>query len=215
MEKFEHVKDTLLQFFLYAHVTCGMTALLTGFVSIVTEKGRKVHRTSGKIFFVAMILVAVSAFIIAVAKSNSFLLAISIFSFYLNFFSYRALKNKHAKHKWFDWLVIVLSTATCVYMIATMQIVLVVFGCLLAYVLMGNVLPQWQGEEKLKEVRRKRMLAHIGNMMGAYIATVTAFAVVNINFVKPGWLVWLTPTAIGLPIVSYYTRVWKKKLKLD
>ena len=67
----------------------------------------------------------------------------------------------------------------------------------------------------LKEVRKRKMLAHIGNMMGAYIATVTAFVVVNINFVKPGWIVWLLPTALGLPVIMCYTRVWKKKLKLD
>jgi uncharacterized membrane protein len=209
------MRETALEIFLYTHIACGMTALLTGFISIATEKGKKVHRKAGKVFFVAMILVAISAFVISIVKSNSFLLAIGIFSFYLNYFGYRALKNRNAKFKWFDWLVIAVSAATSGYMISTLNIVLVVFGVLLAYLLVANALPQLQGEEKLKEVRKRKMLAHIGNMMGSYIATVTAFVVVNINFVKPGWIVWLLPTALGLPVIMYYTRVWKKKLKLD
>ena len=209
------MRETALEIFLYAHIACGMTALLTGFISIVTEEGKKLHRKAGKVFFVAMILVAISAFVISIVKSNSFLFAIGVFSFYLNYFGYRALKNSSAKFKWFDWLVIAISVVTSAYMISTLNIVLVVFGVLLAYLLISNALPQLQGEEKLKEVRKRKMLAHIGNMMGAYIATFTAFVVVNINFVKPGWIVWLLPTALGLPVIIYYTRVWKKKLKLD
>ncbi len=208
------MNELALRLFLYAHIAAGGTALLSGLVAILTAKGGKVHKTSGKIFFAAMLAVAISALVIAIAKGNSFLLAIGVFSFYLNYFGYRVLKNRDGKFKWFDWVVVLFSVAAAVYMVSSMQIVLTVFGVLLAYLLVGNVLPQLQGAEKIKEARRKRVLGHLGYMMGTYIATLTAFLVVNINFVKPGWIIWLLPTALGLPIIIYYNRVWKEKLKL-
>jgi uncharacterized membrane protein len=199
---------------LYAHIVGGTLALLTGLISLSTKKGGKVHRTSGKVFFVAMILVAVSAFVISIAKNISFLLAVSVFSFYMNYTGYRALKNIEVKFKWFDWLVAIFSVATALYMISTFTIVLMVFGSILIFLIVTNTRVQFQSDEKLKEARRSRVLTHITNMVGTYIATTTAFLVVNINFVKPGWLLWLLPTLIGTPVIIYFSRIWTKKLKL-
>ncbi len=209
------MNELALRLFLYAHIAAGGTALLSGLVAILTAKGGKLHKASGKVFFAAMLAVAISALVIAVAKGNSFLLAIGVFSFYLNYFGYRVLKNRDAKFKWLDWVVVLFSVAAAVYMVSSKQIVLTAFGVLLVYLLAGNILPQLQSAEKIKEVRRKRVLSHLGYMTGTYIATLTAFLVVNINFVKPGWIVWLLPTAVGLPVIIYYNKVWKKKLKLE
>jgi hypothetical protein len=50
---------------------------------------------------------------------------------------------------------------------------------------------------------------HMGKMLGAYIATVSAFSVVNFAFLPP-LIRWLWPTAIGVPgifiWISYYRR---------
>ena len=213
MEGCTHVKEQLLPILLYAHIAAGGTALLTGLTAIVAAKGGKVHKRSGKIYFYAMLLVALSALVISVVKSNAFLLVISIFSFYLNYFGYRALKNKAVKFAWYDWVVVVFSAATSLYMLYTRNIVLLAFGALLLSLLARAVWVQFGNEEQLKEARRTRILSHSGNMLGSYIATVTAFAVVNINFVKPGWIVWLLQTALGLPAILYYNRKWKAKLK--
>lgn len=207
------MKEQLVPVLLYAHIFAGGTALLSGLVAIVTTKGNKVHRRAGVVYFYAMLLVALSAFIISVAKSNMFLLAISIFSFYLTWFGYRAIKNRQAKFVWYDWAVVVFSATTALYMIYSRNIVLVAFGLILIMLASRNTQAQLSGEEKLKETRRLRLLAHSGNMLGSYIATVTAFAVVNINFVKPGWIVWLLPTVLGLPAILYYNHKLKATLK--
>lgn len=199
---------------LYVHIISGSLALITGFLSLATDKGSRVHRTCGKIFFFSMIVVAASAFVISVVKNISFLLAISVFSFYMNYTGYRALKNREVKYKWFDWLVVGLSVVTAFYMLSTGAIVLMAFGSLLLFLIFLNTRIQFQREEKMIEAKRKRVLTHITNMTGTYIATTTAFLVVNINFVKPGWVLWLLPTAIGTPIIIYFGRVWRKKLNL-
>jgi ABC-type enterochelin transport system permease subunit len=56
---------------------------------------------------------------------------------------------------------------------------------------------------------------HIGMMMGAYIATFTAFVVVNINDFQPAWVPWLLPTFFGVPISIYFTRKFTPTKKLN
>lgn len=205
------MRDTILKLFLYMHIAAGALALLTGAVSLLTSKGGKVHRRSGLVFFYSMLAVALSAFIISVVKSNPFLLAISVFSFYLNYTGYRVLKNKTGIYQWFDWSITTLTAATALYMISTTTVVLMVFGVLLCFILFRNTSAQFKGEEKIKEARKKKLQTHLGNMSGTYIATVTAFMVVNVNFVKPGWTVWLLPTAVGLPFIFYQLRKYAPK----
>lgn len=136
------------------------------------------------------------------------MLAISVFSFYLNYTGYRALKNKTGRYKWFDWAIAVLTLATTLYMISTATLVLVAFGALLCLILFRNTSAQFKGEEKMKEARKKKLLIHLGNMSGTYIATVTAFLVVSVNFVKPGWLL---PTAVGMPFIFYRLKKYTPK----
>ena len=100
-------------------------------------------------------------------------------------------------------------------MVATWSLPLSVFGAVLLYLLFKNIQPQLGSKEELMQLQKEKVLHHINNMMGAYIATVTAFLVVNINFVKPGWVLWLLPTAIGIPIILYYNKIWKQKLKVQ
>lgn len=213
MENPESVNNLLLDAFLYLHIFAGFLALANGLVALIVEKGAWTHRMAGRIFFVSMIAVAISALIISVTKSNYFLLAIAVFSFYMNYTGYRALKNKEVKYKWFDWTVSISAALIAVFMILSLKMVLMVFGAFLLLLLYQNLSTQFLSEEKMKEERKKRIIVHIRNMAGAYIATSTAFMVVNINFVKPGWIIWLLPTALGTPIIIYYTRLWKKKLQ--
>lgn len=213
MENPESVNNLLLDAFLYLHIFAGFLALANGLVALIVEKGAWTHRMAGRIFFVSMIAVAISALIISVTKGNYFLLAIAVFSFYMNYTGYRALKNKEVKYKWFDWTVSISAALIAVFMILSLKMVLMVFGAFLLLLLYQNLSTQFLSEEKMKEERKKRIIVHIRNMAGAYIATSTAFMVVNINFVKPGWIIWLLPTALGTPIIIYYTRLWKKKLQ--
>ena len=206
------MNETVYKILLYTHIGAGGLSLIAGAIALSVVKGGKVHRTAGKVFFIAMLFVSVSAFVIAIDKSLSFLLAISIFSFYMNYTGYRALKNREVKHKWFDWLPMVFSAFTVAYMFYSMNVVLLVFGALLLLFIVQDIRQQFQDEEGIKKARRLRVLQHISRMGGAYIATVTAFLVVNIKFVKPGWIVWLLPTVVGTLVITYFTRVWTKKL---
>jgi uncharacterized membrane protein len=179
---------------------------------MMAAKGRYVHRMSGLIYFISMNVVVASALYISVVKEIPFLLTIAIFSLYMNYNGYRVLKLKRYTYLLHDWLIVVIAVAGVAYMMYSRVPLLMIFGGILAAMLIQDVSKQFSQEDKKREYVRTKILTHIGRMVGAYIATVTAFLVVNISM-NPAWLLWLLPTLIGTPVIIYYTQVWKKRLK--
>jgi cytochrome bd-type quinol oxidase subunit 1 len=53
---------------------------------------------------------------------------------------------------------------------------------------------------------------HLSNMLASYIAAWTAFCVVTIGrLVHGGWVIWVLPTAIGVPAIASTTGYYKRK----
>ncbi|MES2556910.1 MAG: hypothetical protein V4604_12210 [Bacteroidota bacterium] len=192
---------------LIVHVVAGFAALGVGLGAILSKKGQRVHKLTGRTFFYLMLAVAVSAAVVSTIKLNEFLLLIAGFAAYQNIGGYRSVKNKQLKPNWIDWLATALGLVTSVFMIASLNIVLLVFGsiCLSLVVLdLRTYYAVFSG----KAIPKLAWLArHIGFMMGAYIATFTAFVVVNVQNVQPAWIPWLAPTVVGVPLMQYWT--WK------
>jgi hypothetical protein len=53
------------------------------------------------------------------------------------------------------------------------------------------------------------LLNHLQRMIGTYIASLTAFLVVNINF-NPAFVIWLAPTVLIVPLIVYWSRKYGK-----
>lgn len=219
----------MTQVILIIHILAGFTALVTGFVAITTQKGKRWHIRSGRIYFWSMILVAISAVSLSIIRPNIFLLFISLFSFYLTWSGYRAIrwKNKPLSDiaHIFDRLLVPLFFAAGIAMIAISlgavlkivqnpllqetKTILLVFGIIFA-VFTGRDLALRIGW--LNQSKFQWMFNHIQGMLAAYIATFTAFLVVNVTFL-PTAIVWLAPTAIGTPVIAYWVRKYKQKFK--
>jgi uncharacterized membrane protein len=203
--------ETIYKIFLGIHILAGFTALVTGFIAIVAPKGKKVHKISGLTFFIGMIMVCVSAILISLMKDNRFLLHIGIFSFYLVYSGYRSVKNKSLNPNIMDWVLLLTAFVNCLVMVLSGQLVLIVFGVLGASLatqdakLFYNIIKQ-------KEILKNQwLLRHISAMLGGYIATFTAFLVVNITLESAPWLPWLLPTIIGTPLIAFWTRKYQPK----
>jgi hypothetical protein len=61
--------------------------------------------------------------------------------------------------------------------------------------------------------------AHLSNMLASYIAAWTAFSVTTIGrFFHGSWVIWVLPTAVGVPAISltiaYYKRKFAPRKKL-
>ena len=68
---------------LILHILAGSIGLLTGTVAMAVRKGGKLHRASGNVFTAAMLILAASAFCLAILKSQQGNIVGSVGTFYL------------------------------------------------------------------------------------------------------------------------------------
>lgn len=215
---------------LILHIFSGFLALACGAIAIATKKGKGIHVTVGRVYFWSMIIVATTSLYLSVVNIIPFLFLIAIFSFYLTWSGYKAIhwKNKSLPTAvyWFDVLtthivalfgvvMVTLSVLTWFGIhfneaISSLHIVLLVFG-------IGSLI--FTGEDlKLLYSNKSSskflwMYTHIGRMLGAYIATFTAFLVVNGTFFPSHLIAWLGPTIIGTPLIFYWIGKYRNKLE--
>src|SRR5690554_3566954 len=212
--------ETFIQTTLFIHAFAGGLALISGFAAILSKKGQKLHIKSGSIYFWSMMTVIVTAIIMALLRDNSFLQSIAVFSFYLAFTGKRLLRYKKAiSPKPIDWIISSIALVVAIGMlIAAAKImlligfaeeapVLLVFGFFLFSMCFQDLIKM----KRKKFVKNAWLFDHIGRMCGSFIATSTAFIVVNFSMI-PAWVLWLLPTAIGTPLIFMVSAKWRRKI---
>lgn len=198
--------EITLKLSLWIHIAAGMIALVSGAIAIGSKKGQKIHKLNGKIYFWTMIAVVATGLIISIYKDITFLLLIAIFSLYMTFTGYRVLQKKSGNANIVDWLMAIAGLITVIYMLISLNVILIVFAVILA----TFVIPDLLRFLKIISISKNlHLILHISRMMGAYIATVTAFIVVNVSF-NPAWVIWLAPTAVGSIAINYFIRKYNK-----
>ncbi len=191
---------------LVVHVLTGLFGLLAGTIIMFIRKGGKWHRKLGTLFFYCLLGVSFSAITLALINPSTFLLLIGGFTLYQGLTGYRAVKVRLKKIGLADVLISALGAVSAVPMLLSGQLVLQVFGGICALLVVRDI-------TMFRSCLRKKPLPnmlwlqrHIGHMMGSYIAMVTAFLVVNFSGATAYDLViWLAPTAIGVPLLVYWT----------
>lgn len=211
----------LLAITLFIHIATGFLALVTGFISMLNRKGGKRHRLTGKIFFVSMTGVFISATVIALAKGLAFLLMVGFFSYYLACSGYRSLslKKLHLKQRpaLLDWFI---STVGAVSGAALIWFSLYWFrdrGAWGAVPLAFGLFCLVSGIMDLRSffVPPKSKLhwitTHGGRMGGSFAATLTAFIVVNVQIGGLGWILWILPGVLVGVWITKLLRRYKSK----
>ena len=205
--------QTFLRFALYLHIFAGFTALTTGLVPMFSKKGSSVHTTWGKVYYWAMFLVALTALIRFQMKLNLiFLSGIAVFSFYNTFTGVRLIHRKtNPKPLFIDWFGAILMVISCFGMLyfsylayrndSTFYTILFTIFGIFMFVLAFEDLRVFTGRKRIDNniplQTRYWFQNHISRMGGSYIATVTAFLVVNNPPYIPGLVVWIAPGVIG------------------
>jgi hypothetical protein len=195
--------------FLIIHIIGGAIALLSGLLAIFAQKKRGLHSTGGLVYSVSMFVTAIAAIIVSVQKDLLFLLLVGLFSLYLVSSAWRSLYHFKARsplNSALDYIIILSGWITAAYMLYLgsrsllksnfFGLVPTVFG-LITLLLSIGYLKRLRKDSPKKEWLR----GHISGMGGAYIATLTAFLVVNIQ-IQPAWVLWLLPTVIGSVLIS-------------
>jgi len=203
---------TLFKILLAIHIFCGGTSLLIGFYILISRKGNKRHKNAGTIYFYAMLVTALAAIVLAYLHPSYFLFIIGIFTSYMLLTGKRYLRKKSQFDvKQIDWLLsltmllfgAVLIALGCYNMIlgnyfGFVHLIFGGFSCLFVYQDYIN----FKGRSR---VINYWLVTHLQRMIGSYIASVTAFIVVN-NTLLPGIVAWLLPTSVLVPLIIIWSR---------
>ena len=212
--------DTLLKLVTYSHVMAGTISLVAAPIALAVVKGGKAHRLWGRIFFWTMTWICITAIVISIYKSIPFLLMLSVLSYFLVVAAYRTLffKTFPRAIKWYDWLYSIISGGFMlyfivwgIYMAGTTSLAIaylsLMFGLGGLYLVTKNTL----GFIRPPKKKHDWLFRHIGYMTGGYIASVTAFSA-NVLYFMPGLLQWIWPSLIGVPLIIYWIRTYRRKL---
>lgn len=202
----------LINLLLTLHIAAGFISLVAAFLAVTSKLvaiNHVWHKRSGITFFIGMTVIFLTAFPIAIIKSNHFLLLISIFSFYLAFAGWRYATNRTGIARKIDWISVAVMFISSIIMIAfgifmltndnSDGITLIVFAVIGALVGLRDYRMLKKGNLKGKE----RIAMHLTMMLAASIATITAFVVTNFNY-SPAFVLWLAPTIVITPLIIWY-----------
>lgn len=197
---------------LILHIISGGLGLITGTIAMATDKKGKVHKLAGKLFFYAMLGIFVTSIYMSIAHNNLFLLLVGFFSFYLAATGYRilflkTLHFKKVKPTILDYgiaatgvlagLALLILSIILFYKTNSFGIVTICFGAFSTWFGYSD----WAKFKHPPTDKKHWISSHGMRMAGAYTSTITAFVVVNFQIAQ-GWILWLLPTIIIIPIAK-------------
>jgi uncharacterized membrane protein len=200
------------------HIACGMIALFVAPAAMLTVKGGLAHRRWGKIYFWMMAAVALTAMAMALYRPIIFLALLAIFSFYFAFRGYRSILQKRGA-KTIDWIAALLSFGGSLGLVVLgvhpaagvplpAPVVSITFG-ILGGIIAGS--DMWRFLRPPAD-RNVWWYSHMAGMLASYIATVSAFSVVNFHFL-PLVVRWLWPSLLGTPAIFIWIRYYKRRFR--
>lgn len=217
--------EQTIQILIYVHAFFGGLGLITGMISVFVKKGGVNHKKSGKIFSYSMIIRSLISLIVAQMPKheNLFLFLIGVFTIYMVLSGNRAL-NLRSKIK-LKADNIDKSISGLMLLISIIMTVIGVIGMVqriensILYLFFGVfgiflTLKDFKTFQTFAENKNEWIKSHIGRMLGALIASVTAFMVAGLHVGTT--LVWIMPTIIGTGYIIYWTRKFKStKINLE
>lgn len=203
---------TFFDILLYAHIAGGGISLLLGFLILCLKKGDNRHRILGKFYFYSLLSASTVALPMSCLHPNYFLFIVSVFTLYMLLTGKRYLQKRLPNNvTYIDWLITslmaIFGTAFigfgCYHLLTSnlFGIVFIVFGAI-SYLFVYQDTINFIGKSTIKNYF---LTTHLQRFIGSYIASTTAFLVVN-NSLLPGVVAWLLPTVITVPLIIKWSR---------
>ena len=210
--------EQLLQIAPWVHASLGVICLVSGILALTAKKSKGRHPTAGRVFAVSLTLAFAAILLNIVVRKNVFMLGMGSLAVYTGIEGWRALLrfkgNLAPEPTAFDYLLGGTTALLSVGLIAfgvrifvssnnAMGFVCVGFGLLGVFLLRGT----WQ-RWKAPPTKQRWLEVHIGMMLGAFSAAVTAFLAVQFSGHLGGfeWVVWVAPTLIISRYGAYETK---------
>ncbi|GAA4304022.1 hypothetical protein [Nibribacter koreensis] len=211
--------EQTIKILIYIHAFFGGLGLITGLISIFVKKGGLNHKKTGKVFSYSMVLSSLISLFVArmPGHENLFLFLIGVFTIYLVLAGNRALTLKSKIKPKADRVDKSISGAMLLASVA--MLVIGGIGMMqkvdqsILYLFFGGFgafmsLKDFQTFRIFTHQKNAWLLSHLGRMVGALIASVTAFLVVGIHIGTT--LVWMMPTILGTAFILYWNRKFTK-----
>ena len=205
--------EQTIKILIYIHAFFGGIGLLTGIGSILVKKGGLLHKRMGKLFSIGMITSSLISIPICwmPQHQNIFLFLIGLFTIYLVIAGNRVLTFKtKTKADMTDFMtsgsmlffsIIMVSLGIyCQLMSIENGILFTFFGGFGLYMTIKDFLFY----KNVSEMKKQWLCKHIGKMIGALIASVTAFIVAGIGIGNV--IAWMTPSILGTIYIMYWNR---------
>lgn len=192
---------TVFDVMLWVHIMAGTLALIGGMVAIVTRKGARLHRRSGIVYVLCMIVVGVTALVMSIIRPNPFLFAVAIFSAAMALSGWLPARGDNLQLS----KMVGIASIVAATLLGTVGMWWVIAGDMfgITAIVFGLISARfgWQDVRRTTERnRQQRIIAHVSAMGGAFIATVSAISAVNLDMLPP-LVRWLWPTVIGTPLI--------------
>jgi uncharacterized membrane protein len=197
------------------HIITGGIALFVGSIILFTKKGNETHQKLGKVYFSALLTSSLVSLLMAILHGNIFLFIVGIFTTYMLLSGTRYLKIKSISDIHFaDWTLAITITLFGLGFVSLGSYILLYqdfFGIVL--LVFGGIcwmfaLQDFKNFRNKSKVKNFWLMTHIQRMTGSYIASATAFLVVN-NTILLGVISWLLPTAILTPLIVIWVRKYQ------
>jgi uncharacterized membrane protein len=104
--------------FLILHICGAVIGLLSGAPALFSRKGSRLHRSSGNIFFISMLVMTASAAYLAFAKHQLINAIVGVLTFYLVATGWMAIKRNAGEIGLFEFgaLLVALADVTCAFL---------------------------------------------------------------------------------------------------
>jgi hypothetical protein len=203
---------------IYIHAFFGGLGLVTGIGSIIVKKGSKPHKKMGKLFSIGMIISSLISMPISWLPNheNIFLFLIGLFTIYLVISGNQILTFKSKSKKLAKPIDKIISGS-----MLTLSILMILFGTYvmikgnstyLLFVFFGGfglslTIRDFIFYKNVEKTKNGWLSNHIGKMIGAFIASITAFIVAGLGI--GNLIAWTLPSILGTIYIVY----WRRKLK--
>jgi len=202
---------------IYVHAFFGGLGLITGIGSVMVKKGSKNHKKLGKLFSIGMVTSSLISMPISWMPNHEslFLFLMGLFTIYLVVSGNRGLTFKSKDNA--DWIDKAISGS--MLLAAAVMIFIGTYGIFnnvsnsILYLIFGGVgfllsFRDFQFFKNFKTQKNSWLANHAGKMIGALIASVTAFITAGLGYST--LISWTLPSIIGTVYIIYWIRKVKE-----
>lgn len=212
------MKETLHQINIIIHVAFGSLAMLIGVWPILSEKGKRIHNFSGKVYLYCVGVVLITALFGALFfEFRPFLFLLTALVFYTSFSGYRTLKLKEKRPQLIDFFVQLIGLITVLTYFFIFEVDKATMGRIVVYatsvVLLMHVLYDigkfFYSTNYLRKAWLNDHIVRIISSLGGLICAAAG------NVLDKSYQPWsqLVPSVIGYGLIVFFVFRYRNFLK--